>query len=209
MRRGLPHRAERAAALGPAAVPPVRAGPRPHHADAGRRQRRLPGQPPAGRPAPHLPRLRRDDAPDRAAGPAAPGQRHRAKRRRKPAGARPSSGCTAIARATPRVRPAAPLPAGPLQFGGRLRTIGVGASALDVELAQRWMEMGVDVLQGYGATEMSPVISFTRPSRNRLGTVGRGDPAASRSGSPRTARSWPADRTASRATGRTPRRRRR
>ncbi len=33
--------------------------------------------------------------------------------------------------------------------------------------------MGVDVLQGYGATEMSPVISFTRPSDNRLGTVGQ------------------------------------
>jgi long-chain acyl-CoA synthetase len=58
------------------------------------------------------------------------------------------------------------------EFGGRLQTIGVGASALEVELAQRWMEMGVDVLQGYGATEMGPVVSFTRPERNVLGTVG-------------------------------------
>ena len=32
--------------------------------------------------------------------------------------------------------------------------------------------MGVDVLQGYGATEMGPVVSFTRPERNVLGTVG-------------------------------------
>jgi long-chain acyl-CoA synthetase len=58
------------------------------------------------------------------------------------------------------------------EFGGRLHTIGVGASALDVEIAQRWTEMGVDVLQGYGATEMGPVVSFTRPERNVLGTVG-------------------------------------
>lgn len=58
------------------------------------------------------------------------------------------------------------------QFGGRLRTIGVGASALDVDLARRWSEMGVDMLQGYGATEMGPVVSFTRPHRNVLGTVG-------------------------------------
>jgi long-chain acyl-CoA synthetase len=58
------------------------------------------------------------------------------------------------------------------QFGGRLHTIGVGASALDVEIAQRWTDMGVDVLQGYGATEMGPVVSFTRPHRNVIGTVG-------------------------------------
>ncbi len=62
------------------------------------------------------------------------------------------------------------------QLGGRLRTVGVGASALDVELGQRWIDMGVDVLQGYGATEMSPVVSFTRTSDNRLGTVGQAIP---------------------------------
>jgi long-chain acyl-CoA synthetase len=58
------------------------------------------------------------------------------------------------------------------QFGGRLHTIGVGASALDVDVANRWADMGVDVLQGYGATEMGPVVSFTRPERNIVGTVG-------------------------------------
>jgi long-chain acyl-CoA synthetase len=58
------------------------------------------------------------------------------------------------------------------EFGGRLHTIGVGASALDTEIAKRWTDMGVDVLQGYGATEMGPVVSFTRPKRNVLGTVG-------------------------------------
>ncbi|TME13461.1 MAG: hypothetical protein E6I65_00890 [Chloroflexi bacterium] len=58
------------------------------------------------------------------------------------------------------------------QFGGKLHTIGVGASALDVEIAGRWTDMGVDVLQGYGATEMGPVVSFTRPHRNVIGTVG-------------------------------------
>ena len=62
------------------------------------------------------------------------------------------------------------------RLGGRLKTVGVGAAALDVELGQRWIDMGVDVLQGYGATEMSPVVSFTRPSDNRLGTVGQAIP---------------------------------
>jgi long-chain acyl-CoA synthetase len=58
------------------------------------------------------------------------------------------------------------------EFGGRLHTIGVGASALEVEVANRWREMGIDVLQGYGQTEMGPVVSFTRPERNVMGTVG-------------------------------------
>ncbi len=58
------------------------------------------------------------------------------------------------------------------EFGGRLHTVGVGASALDIDIAQRWTDMGVDVLQGYGATEMGPVVSFTRPERNVIGTVG-------------------------------------
>ena len=62
------------------------------------------------------------------------------------------------------------------EFGGKLHTIGVGASALDVDVARRWMDMGVRVLQGYGSTEMSPVVSFTRPERNRLGTVGEAIP---------------------------------
>ena len=61
-------------------------------------------------------------------------------------------------------------------IGGRLHTVGVGASAMEVELAERWMEMGIDMLQGYGATEMGPVVSFTRPGRNRPGTVGEAIP---------------------------------
>jgi long-chain acyl-CoA synthetase len=59
------------------------------------------------------------------------------------------------------------------QFGGRLRTIGVGSAPLSPELAQRWEEMGIQVLQGYGMTEMSPVVTFTRRDHNVPGTVGQ------------------------------------
>jgi long-chain acyl-CoA synthetase len=58
-------------------------------------------------------------------------------------------------------------------FGGRLHTVGVGGSALDPVLGQRWEEMGINVLQGYGATELGPLVSFTRKDNNRLGTVGQ------------------------------------
>jgi long-chain acyl-CoA synthetase len=57
-------------------------------------------------------------------------------------------------------------------FGGKFRTLAIGAAALETDVANRWQEMGFDVLQGYGATELSPVVSFTHPKRNRLGTVG-------------------------------------
>jgi long-chain acyl-CoA synthetase len=62
------------------------------------------------------------------------------------------------------------------QFGGRFRTLAIGAAALETELATRWIDMGFDVLQGYGATELSPVVAFTHPQRNRLGTVGQAIP---------------------------------
>jgi long-chain acyl-CoA synthetase len=58
-------------------------------------------------------------------------------------------------------------------FGGRLHTVGVGGSALDPVLGKRWEEMGINVLQGYGATELGPLVSFTRKENNRLGTVGQ------------------------------------
>ena len=62
------------------------------------------------------------------------------------------------------------------QFGGRFRTLAIGAAALEEDLANRWTDMGFDVLQGYGATELSPAVAFTRPSRNRIGTVGEAVP---------------------------------
>jgi long-chain acyl-CoA synthetase len=57
-------------------------------------------------------------------------------------------------------------------FGGRIRIIVVGGAALRPELVEVFGAAGVDVLQGYGLTESSPVIAFNRPDRNRPGTVG-------------------------------------
>lgn len=58
------------------------------------------------------------------------------------------------------------------QVGG-LRYVALGGAPLNPVLARRWDEMGVTALQGYGATEMSPVISMTRLDANRIGTVGQ------------------------------------
>jgi len=57
-------------------------------------------------------------------------------------------------------------------FGGNPVFISGGA-ALDPVIASKLMELGLNVYQGYGITETSPVIAVESPNVNRLGTVGR------------------------------------
>jgi long-chain acyl-CoA synthetase len=57
-------------------------------------------------------------------------------------------------------------------LGGRVKYIVVGGAALQPNLANLMAAAGVTILQGYGLTETSPVISFNRPERNMPGTVG-------------------------------------
>lgn len=57
-------------------------------------------------------------------------------------------------------------------LGGRIRFVIVGAAAMRPELVNIFGAAGIHVLQGYGLTETSPVISFNRPGNNRPGTVG-------------------------------------
>ena len=44
-------------------------------------------------------------------------------------------------------------------FGGRLRTICSGGAYLDPEYIDKFKDYGITILQGYGMTECSPVIS--------------------------------------------------
>jgi long-chain acyl-CoA synthetase len=56
--------------------------------------------------------------------------------------------------------------------GGRLRFFVSGGAALPSELAYIFAGAGITILQGYGLTETSPVVSFNRPGSNRIGTIG-------------------------------------
>lgn len=56
--------------------------------------------------------------------------------------------------------------------GGRLRFFVSGGAALPPELAYIFLGAGIVILQGYGLTETSPVVSFNRPNANRVGTIG-------------------------------------
>ncbi len=58
-------------------------------------------------------------------------------------------------------------------IGGRLRFFVSGGAALPPELAYIFAGAGITILQGYGLTETSPVVSFNRPQANRIGTIGQ------------------------------------
>ena len=171
----LPLPAGRATPLDPAPLAHVRADLRADGSVPSRGLDRLPRQSSAGGADPDLPRVPGDDAADRAGRPEAarlghPAQGGRLRQARHLRAASPHRASPAA------LREAAPLSSGDRAIRRALPTLAIGAAALEEDLAQRWTDMGVDVLQGYGATELSPAVAFTRPSRNRSGTVGEAVP---------------------------------
>jgi long-chain acyl-CoA synthetase len=58
------------------------------------------------------------------------------------------------------------------RLGGRLRLTVVGGAALDPEIAHTFIGLGLPMLQGYGMTEASPVISVNRDDDNDPDSVG-------------------------------------
>ena len=64
--------------------------------------------------------------------------------------------------------------AGPVlaRLGGRMRLAILGGAPLDPPIAWLFIGLGLPVLQGYGMTEASPVISVNRPESNVPESVG-------------------------------------
>jgi long-chain acyl-CoA synthetase len=59
------------------------------------------------------------------------------------------------------------------RFGGKLRLLVSGGSALPEEVQKAFHELGFDLTEGYGLTEAAPVLSVTTPvNRLRSGSVG-------------------------------------
>ncbi len=58
-------------------------------------------------------------------------------------------------------------------LGGRVRIFSSGGAPLAVELAEFYAAIDVNIFQGYGLTETSPVVSANTRKANKVGTVGR------------------------------------
>lgn len=58
-------------------------------------------------------------------------------------------------------------------FGGNLRIICSGGAYLDPDYVDKFKEYGITILQGYGMTECSPVISTNLERENKKGSVGK------------------------------------
>ncbi|RGC30669.1 long-chain fatty acid--CoA ligase [Enterocloster aldenensis] len=58
-------------------------------------------------------------------------------------------------------------------FGGNLRIICSGGAYLDPDYVDKFKEYGITILQGYGMTECSPVISTNLEWENKKGSVGK------------------------------------
>jgi len=58
-------------------------------------------------------------------------------------------------------------------FGGNLRIIFTGGAHLDTYYIDKFAEFGVDVFEGYGMSECSPVISSNTLTEHKAGSVGK------------------------------------
>ena len=57
-------------------------------------------------------------------------------------------------------------------FGGKLKYMVSGGAKLPLETAKFFDSLGFLVLEGYGLTETSPIVSFNPPNKIKLGSVG-------------------------------------
>jgi len=58
-------------------------------------------------------------------------------------------------------------------LGGRLRFLIVGGAPCPVHVLNGFRRLGVPIVEGYGLTECSPVVSITNIHSSRVGTIGK------------------------------------
>jgi long-chain acyl-CoA synthetase len=62
------------------------------------------------------------------------------------------------------------------ELGGHLQFLLCGGAYLDPNLAQKWENLGMPILQGYGMTETAAMVTYDTLSNRRIGAVGRPPP---------------------------------
>jgi len=59
------------------------------------------------------------------------------------------------------------------KFGGQLRIAASGGAAIPFDVSKTFLSLGLNILQGYGLTETSPVVSFNRLNNNNPRSIGQ------------------------------------
>ncbi len=59
------------------------------------------------------------------------------------------------------------------KFGGKLRLLVSGGAPLDFEIGKKWQALGVNIVQGYGLTETSAVVSMLTEKDKKLASAGK------------------------------------
>ena len=62
-------------------------------------------------------------------------------------------------------------------LGGNIRLLISGAASLDKEIEEKYRNLGLNLVQGYGLTETSPVIGIGNKKYHRIGSVGKTVPS--------------------------------
>ena len=58
-------------------------------------------------------------------------------------------------------------------FGSNLRFLNVGGASISKDLMDFYSKLGINIYQGYGLSETSPLVSLNSPILNKLGSVGK------------------------------------
>ena len=58
-------------------------------------------------------------------------------------------------------------------FGGHIKMFISGAAAIDKTVVQGYRDFGINLCQGYGLTETSPVVATETDEANRVGSIGK------------------------------------
>lgn len=62
-------------------------------------------------------------------------------------------------------------------LGGNIRLFISGAAALDKDIEQRYRNLGINLVQGYGLTETSPVVGMGNKKFYKVGSIGKSVPS--------------------------------
>lgn len=64
-------------------------------------------------------------------------------------------------------------------FGGKLRYAVSGGASINEKILRFFQKIGIDIIEGYGLTETSPLISVNKLINNKIGTTGQIVPGVS------------------------------